>query len=179
MGHTYDLRSTINIQFFSDLSGNSRALKSKKAQTKWENITYVQYFRGLRYSRLYLWMNRNIFNFILSFLSFLHPHYLPQLQFSPPPLREYTAPQSVREYNSVRALRPRPLKRPIWRRHTPLFPSLSTNQRASGDASVITPATINFLFLSFILNIHFTSLTICVAPTSPFFEIQLCANLQE
>ena len=44
---TYDLRSTINVQvFFSDFTGNLRARKPNKAQTKRANITGVQYFHA-------------------------------------------------------------------------------------------------------------------------------------
>ena len=48
----------------SDFSGNSRAQKLNKAQTKRANITGVQYFRGLcSFARI----NRSGVNFVLSF----------------------------------------------------------------------------------------------------------------
>ena len=43
---TYDLWSTRNVQVFSDFTGNSRAQKPNKAQTKQTNTTGINYFRA-------------------------------------------------------------------------------------------------------------------------------------
>ena len=115
---TYNLRSMINVSFPPGFSGNSRAQNPSKAQKKWANITRVQYFCRL-WSGVYAWINRNGVNFILSCLSSLHPHNLPQLHFSPPPFPEYTSTiRSMRAYVSVQvSAPPQPLKRPTWRWH--------------------------------------------------------------
>ena len=65
-------------RYFLDFAGNLRARKPNKSQKKWANITGVQEFFGIM-SIVYAWMNSNDVNSILSSLSYLHPHYFPQL----------------------------------------------------------------------------------------------------
>ena len=126
--------------YSSDFTGNLRARKPNISQTKWANITGVQEFFGI-VSRVYAWMNSNDVNFILSSLSSLHPHYFPELQFSPLLLTEYSTSWSGRSHDRVRVLRPWPLNRPIWQWYTLLLPSLSDNHCSSVYASGIAPAS--------------------------------------
>ena len=79
------MQSVKNVAVFPDFTGNSRAWKPNKAQTKRENITGVQYLHRLWY---YTVINKSGVNIcmIIYLLLIKLPHYLRQLPLSPPPL---------------------------------------------------------------------------------------------
>ena len=87
-GYSYEVHYTIILpgSRVLDFSGNLRAQKLNKEQTKRANITGVQYFRGLWY---FSQINRSGINFF-SFIFYHFPHNLIQLLFYPCSSRQDT-----------------------------------------------------------------------------------------
>ena len=83
----------INVQFFTDFAETLCAWKTNKAKKKWENITGVQYFRGIL---SYLHVHQQEWCQLCPIIYTLYSlHFLTictNFPFSPPPPPEYAAP---------------------------------------------------------------------------------------